>query len=152
EWTATERWVNRVVEGREAVCEDMVLTRGGLVTGKVTDRETGAPLSEAGVSANRVAQPMWAPGPNAKTDARGIYRLRVPPGKWRVQAEWREGYLSPWDEAGGQPGSEVTVAAGKTIGRIDFTLRAGAQVTGVVLDPENRPDPKATLWAPMVWE
>jgi protocatechuate 3,4-dioxygenase beta subunit len=152
EWTATERWVNRVAEGREAVCDPVILIRGGLVTGTVTDRETGAPLAEARVSANRVVQQMWAPGPGAKTDARGVYRLRVPPGKWRVQAEWREGYLSPWQDGGPQPGSEVTIAEGKKITGLRFSLQPAAEVSGVVVDPENRPDRGATLWAPNTWE
>lgn len=152
EWVAAARRVDRVAEGREAVCEDLILTRGGLVTGQVTDRETGALLTEAHVSANRVVQQMWTPGPGTKTDATGTYRLRVPPGKWRVQAEWREGYLSPWQDSGQQSGSEVTIAEGKKITGLRFSLQPAAEVSGVVIDPENRPDRGATLWAPNTWE
>jgi protocatechuate 3,4-dioxygenase beta subunit len=145
-WVALDRWVAHVASGKPAACEDLVLTRGGMVTGRVTDRETGLPLSDAQVGSTRLAIGMWRPGPGAKTGADGIYRLRLPTGKWRIEPGYRDGYLAPWQEQMGPgSGTEVDVALGRTVSDIHFTMRQAATVTGVVLGPENRPDPKAEV-------
>jgi protocatechuate 3,4-dioxygenase beta subunit len=145
EWVAADRRVERVVEGKTTACGDLTLTRGGLVSGKVTDRETGAPLSETRVTGFRVTQNAWVSGPATTTRVDGIYTLRLPPGKWRVNADGREGYLGAWQENQNGPGTEVTVAPGKRVSGIDLTLLQAATLKGVVVTPENQPDPKAVV-------
>jgi protocatechuate 3,4-dioxygenase beta subunit len=150
-WAAMERVVESAASGKVALCEEMLLTRGGFVAGKVLDRETGKPVAGAQVGSHRSDRQQWVPGPGTKTAADGTYRLRLPPAKWRVQAEhWQGGYLPPWQER--QEPTEVGVAMGKTVSGIDFTLQRGAEVKGIVLDPDGRPDPRAKIWGPHIWE
>lgn len=146
-WTATARRVEGVPEGKEAVCSDLVLIRGGLVTGVVGDRETGRPIAEARVSANRSGVPGWEPGGGAMTGPKGVFSLRLPPGRWRVQA-WHPRYVQPWRDQ--RETTQVEVAAGQTVRNVRFALAPTLELHGVVLTPDGRPAAGAKLIA--LWE
>lgn len=128
-------------EGGEARCPDLRLVRGGVVTGKVTD-EKGQPI--AGIPIDSMRQFHFlqtntittARGPGTHTGADGVYRLRLPPGKWRVApgyfgTEYTSGI--PWDE---WPQREV--AEGQTVSA-DLTLQRALTVRGRIVDAGGRP-------------
>jgi uncharacterized GH25 family protein/peroxiredoxin len=135
-------------EGGEARCPDLRLVRGGVVTGKVTD-DRGKPVAGMTVGSRRdfrfpetntIFQS--EEGPDTRTGPDGVYRLRLPPGQWRVSPfyfGW--GYVSdiPWDQWPQQDVSE-----GQTL-RADFTLRKPRLVRGVVRDAAGRPAAGATI-------
>src|SRR5260370_619205 len=47
---------------------------------------------------------------------------------------------------------EVRVPAGKIVAGPRFALRPAAEVQGVVICPDGRPDPRAALWGPYMGE
>jgi protocatechuate 3,4-dioxygenase beta subunit len=135
-------------EGGEARCPDLRLVRGGIVTGKVTD-DHGQPVAGMEVGArhdirfpetNSVYQNMEGPG--TRTGPDGVYRLRLPPGRWRVSPVYfGSAYLSDieWDA---WPQREV-VEGGSV--HADFTLQKAAGLRGLVRDADGRPAAGAAI-------
>ena len=107
------------------------------VEGRVTDGERGL----AGVHVSLIAQE-----PNsrtrliarAKTDHEGRYRLTgAPPGAYHV-LPLAPVYVLP-DSHTYPPGRRVTLAAGETVGDVDFRLTRGGVITGRVTDADGQP-------------
>jgi protocatechuate 3,4-dioxygenase beta subunit len=144
EWVALNRRIENLAAGREVACRDLVLTHGGTITGKITDRETGAPLPDTQITASFLEANTWRQGADIRTGPDGSYRLRLPAGKWGLQLGWREGYLSPWDE-GTYEVPQVTVAQGQTVEGPGMTLLKAVEARVLVVDPEGKPDPKAVV-------
>ena len=72
-------------KGATVIVPDLVLTPGGIVTGKVTDKATGRPVMGASVMSYGPHRPESSAGViGTQTDSTGIYRLRVAPGRSRV--------------------------------------------------------------------
>lgn len=151
DWVAIPKRVEGLEEGKQVGCPDLVLTKGGFVTGKVIDQETKRPLDGVNINAYPVKGHGGATLTTTKSD--GTYRLRLPPGKWRVQVSGREGYLSPWGlgwEEQQKFHRDVEVVLGKTVTNINFTLLKAAEIKGIVIDPEGKPVAKAIvkrLWS-----
>jgi peroxiredoxin len=135
-----------LTDGAEERCPELRLVRGGVATGKVTD-ESGQPLAGVGIAGQRPYLPadMTAmPGLTTSTAADGTYRLRLPPGTWRVYPEFcPPGYIRD-RESSGYP--ELAVAKGETT-QEDFTLRRTVLLRGRVLDAAGKPAMGATVWA-----
>src|SRR5439155_26077248 len=80
-----------VRDGEEARCPNLRLvriSRGGWVTGRVTDAGR-RPVGGVGIAAERKvvvekASMALTEGPVTRTAPDGTYRLRLPPGSWRV--------------------------------------------------------------------
>ena len=89
---------------------DLVLTRGGFVTGTVADKTTGRPAGGVAIGSYGPHRPESGAGVvGAVTDASGRYRLRVAPGTSLVyMADGR------YQERGMGRGATVTVAEGGT--------------------------------------
>jgi len=93
------------VEGKAVALRDLVLTPGGLVSGRVTDA-SGKPLAGVFVGSYGPSRPASsAMVVSARTDADGRYQLRVAPGSSRV-------YLG--DERWKAQDATLTVAKGET--------------------------------------
>jgi protocatechuate 3,4-dioxygenase beta subunit len=147
---------NEAVEGI-----DFKLTRGGVITGRVTDAG-GLPVIEERISLTQVdengaavtkANPVWANYTMYLTDDRGVYRLYgLSPGRYKVSVGQETGTFS------GTRGSKyyqrvfypdatdiaratiVEVIAGGEAGNIDIKLGPRAMtyaVSGRVIDVEN---------------
>ena len=72
-------------KGTTITVPDLVLTPGGIVTGKVTDKATGRPVQGATVMSYGPHRPESSAGViGTQTDSTGTYRLRVAPGRSRV--------------------------------------------------------------------
>ncbi|MBM4085443.1 MAG: carboxypeptidase regulatory-like domain-containing protein, partial [Planctomycetes bacterium] len=138
ERVALPQRVEKLGEGQHRHCTDLVLTRGGLVMGKVADRETGEPIEGATVRARLLYQPVLMEQLAPRTKPDGTYRLRLPPGTWSIELDWREGYVSPWKEARERT-REMHVSVGKTVKGINFTLLEDVVPWLRVIGPDGKP-------------
>jgi hypothetical protein len=159
-----------VKAGSEITNADIVLTRGGAVSGSIAD-ERGEPIEGVLVRASLVTMldgrrvAMNAPGSSAqKTDDRGRYRLyNLQPGKYVVSATTDEyPTVSGSGAAGGgdapvfYPGTvdvnlalPLDVPVGRDLGDIDLTFLNIQTVTvsGVALNDSGKPIAGAVLLA-----
>lgn len=153
---ASESYNNKtfLISKSEAVENvDFALTRGGVITGKVTDTD-GRPLIEEQISLVPVdygnGSFRYISPPNTRTDDRGIYRLfGVPPGKYRIAA----GQESNFGSRGGghrrafHPAAEeasqatiIEVSEGSEATDVDITLpelTANYSVYGRIIDGDT---------------
>jgi beta-lactamase regulating signal transducer with metallopeptidase domain len=79
------------------------LTPGAVVSGRVTDAETGEPLDGVGLRVVDASRPKEAPSSGYMgTNRHGVYALRVPPGSYVVSCSLRalteSGPPGPWPE------------------------------------------------------
>lgn len=71
-----------VSEGQAISDVNFSLIPGGVITGRLTDEDSGEPLSGKGVGAYEQTDSQWTPWEwFAKTDDQGRYTFRVPPGQ-----------------------------------------------------------------------
>ena len=105
--------------------------QAALVSGRVLDADSGAPLAGVTVGAAR------AKSARAVTDADGQYTLRVPPGRHVLHARAEVEHIT-FSLAVPRP---VDVPAGGDLRGVDFHVRLEASVSGRVLDEQDRPIP-----------
>ncbi len=134
-----------VAPGQTQVDQDLTLTRGALITGRITAADTGKGV--AGIPVGTVPRPETFPGGNVFGESKpdGTYSLRVVPGKQHV-------YI-----ATDQPGDyklpdkhavDVEVKEGETFS-LDFVLplmEATDFLSGRVVDSGGKPVPGADLF------
>ena len=132
------------------------LSRGGIISGVVTDADTKRPIPGIQIEARNVEQDN--PRYSIPSDGSGRYTLSgIAPGQYRVRVTFGSGDYIPevyddrlnWDAA-----DIVTVRGPDPIDGIDFALKIGAQISGTVTDAETgRPISNARLNAgPVAWE
>jgi hypothetical protein len=119
---------------------DMSLTKGGSITGKVTDSVSGNGILQAYVTAydtvtgNRVSY--------GNTDATGAYTisgLATGSYKLRFTSPYNAGYITQWynNKADLTSATAVPVSAPGTTSGIDVALVKGARITGKITDSSN---------------
>jgi len=131
QWTAVAQ--SAVVAGGGAVRGvSFALIHGALLTGKITDKNTGKPLARVNVMVNGPAHPHSSRGTGMVfTGLDGVYRLRVPAGQQ---------HLSIWNGTENTQQS-IKVADGQTK-TINFQMTPPVPpvpVHGVVLGPDGKP-------------
>ena len=137
-WTAVAREKVTVAEGAALSGTDFKEERGTLISGKVTLKDTGAPVPGTDVMVYGPARPQsGGMVETALTRADGTYTLRVPAGQQHVYigGPVPDGYTSP-----SQSARDVTTAQGKDV-TVNFALgRAkGKPVSGVVRHADGSP-------------
>jgi hypothetical protein len=137
-----------VEQGETTETRPLILLIGGRVRGVVTS-ENGLPIPDAKVLVvlqRHLGAGIWkTPGPSARTDGSGYYEVtNVPPGK-KVVFAGAEGYAtaSVYD---------VEVQDGVVTESIDFALKEGVKISGVVLEADTEvPIEGATVFATPVY-
>jgi len=127
--------------------QNIALIRGGIVTGRILDQDTGLPVRRAYIS---VTEPDGADYPGTAVipvDQNGRYKLTLAPGPHT---------LLPWVETGtqttsmhGYPQKDVDVSAAQTK-NLDFPIilpDPGATLQVHVIDPKGNPASGALVFA-----
>jgi hypothetical protein len=114
----------------------------GIVRGRITAADNGRPLRRVRVSLSpaesRPSRPI-----TASTNSQGQFEVTdVAPGPYYVSASGA-GFLGTQygQRRPGDRGTVVTVAAGQTIDRLDFSLLRGGVIAGRVVDEIGEPYP-----------
>lgn len=135
-----------VREGTETSGLVVTMTRGGTISGRVFDNDTGEGVSGVLVNAsprNRV--PMTSRDVSSKSSpSDGSYTITgLPPGDYRIVREETEGY----PRVKISEVHEVTVKLGQAVAGIDIPLDKGLTVSGVVMDTGGNVVPEAEVVA-----
>jgi uncharacterized surface anchored protein len=116
---------------------NLALVRGAVITGRVTDRVTGAAAQGVTVSVVDAVTGSW--GRSGNTDSTGAYSITgLAAGSYKVQAVSSSlpGYITQWygNKVQQSAADSVTVAAAGTVTGIDITMEKGSAITGSVSD------------------
>lgn len=120
---------------------DIRLRRGGIVQGRVVDRDSGKPLGGALVGGKSGSIFV-----SVASDEEGRYSLRLPAGKASIDVSAApRGYLIPTLSRNSQA-LMVTLAEGQAQ-TYTVRLKKGLSASGVALTPEGKPAAKAGILA-----
>ena len=156
EWHETFDWRAPAHEGIHVEPDsistgvDFSLTPGGFVEGKITDGDTGDPVSGIQIQVYDAAHPnSQGMGHWLNTDNQGRYRFRVTPGRVLVVANTTNNdapYYIPF------PGGEFyeEAAEGETISDINFVCLRGYSIHGTVRTADNDPVAGASVGANII--
>ena len=106
----------------------------GTVAGHVYDADTGKGIPGVVVKAT-ISEPGWVHRfPGEPTDASGMYRIEgLAAGPYDVGWETVDGYPAMrWEKQ-----KKVLVVAGQTVEGVDFAIKKGLRVAGVVVDKDG---------------
>jgi len=135
DWTAVAREKVKVKEGKTVRKVDLKLVKGGFITGRVMDYDTGEPIPNCDVGFYDAARPeSQAAMHYATTDENGYYRFRAAPGRAKVYI-----YTTPKGYIHGDQTRYVNVREGEIVSGVDFRLRKGAEIRGVVVTTDGKP-------------
>lgn len=113
----------------------MTVIDGGSISGMVTDAETGAPIEGIRIQAQGNQR---SAGRNLEdaSDITGFYQITgVPGGSYTLRRRWKEGYL----HGESRENKAVSLALGEALENIDFAVRRGLSVSGIVVDKAGDP-------------
>ena len=144
-WTAVAKELIKVVEGETVSNVDLTLVRGGFITGRVTDRDTGEPIANHYIRSHDAARPKsQAAGHGTATDENGVYRFHAAPGQVRLYVG-TSGY-----QAIEQAKKLVEVVEGETV-VVDFQLSKGTELMGQILTKAGEPVAGARITRARDW-
>jgi len=124
------------IETGETIHEtDLILKKGGVITGRVTEEDTGEPIVGNRIYAYNQKAPINFLKPAIFTDKNGCYRLRCIPGEINLwtYSHRNDNYFPQNKE------KDIAIIDGETIEGVDFTFKKGITVTGKVLSPDGTP-------------
>ncbi|MEE9366674.1 MAG: carboxypeptidase-like regulatory domain-containing protein, partial [Dehalococcoidales bacterium] len=118
-----------VPDPNDYTAEDIIIQDGALtVAGRVTDKETGAPLAGIWVSCHLQGIDVWGGGCNTGPDG-GYILTNLPPGWAQIRAE-------P-EQVSGYAGIGAELELTGDLSGLDFALPPGATLSGRVIDIET---------------
>ena len=133
-WTAVAKEFIKVVEGQTISNVDLILVRGGFITGQVTDQDTNEPIADHRISFHDAARPeSQAAVHGTETAENGNYRFRAAPGRALVYTSAPAGYQDI-----GQVNRYVDVVDAETV-VVDFQFSKGIKLIGRVLTEAGEP-------------
>jgi len=136
DWTAVAKEYVKVAEGQTTKNVDMKLVKGGFITGRATDRDTGEPIPHCSIGFYDAARPeSQAAMHSASTDENGYYRFRAAPGRAKVYSGYStlKGYVQNNQE------KYVDVVEGETVSGVDFQYQKGVNLTGTAVTFDGEP-------------
>ena len=137
-WTAAARLGIKVSEGQTVSNMDLTLIRCGLVTGRVSDKDTDEPLRGVIIDFHDAARPESQLSQNsAEPDETGVYRFHAAPGRVLVEASAPPGYQDI-----GKVRRYVDVVEGESV-TVDFQFSKGMELVVRTLTEAGEPVPDA---------
>lgn len=137
DWAPPPRTSVSVTAGQTTRESDLVLLKGQVIRGHVTDAASGEGVPRTEVRAN------GRPGEyRAVTGDDGAFGIRCAPGTYRVRvATAPPGYAQPsWREQ-----SKVTVLSAEDVRDVELKLSKGLTIVGKVVDSQGELVPRAKL-------
>lgn len=125
----------KVAAGGATQAPDIVMTRGAIIEGVITDKVTGKPRPgiRPFVKGPQGDWP-WESGARAKVDKQGRYSVRVAPGKNTIQLFNESGF--------GRTDPEITVRVAPGEKKVlNIKVAQAVTVTGTLVDPAGKPVP-----------
>ena len=137
-WTAAARLGIMVPEGQTVSDMDLTLIRCGLVTGRVSDKDTGEPLGNVIIDIHDAARPeSQLSSHGTDPDETGVYRFHAAPGRVLVEASAPPGYQDV-----GKVRRYVNVVEGESV-TVDFQFSKGLELVVRTLTEAGEPVPDA---------
>ena len=143
-WTAVPKGRILVKEGQTVSNVDLSLIRCGVISGRVTDTDTGEPIANHNVFLHDAAYPeSLGRRHSAATDETGVYRIYAAPGRALVFTRAPRNY-----EDIGEGSSSVDVVEGETV-TVDFQFAKGIELVIRTLTKAGKP--VAGAWVTEEW-
>ena len=143
-WTAVPKGRILVVEGQTVSDVNLSLIRCGVITGRVTELDTGEPIANHNVFCHDAAHPeSLGKRHSAATDETGVYQIHAAPGQALVFARAPRNY-----EDIGEVSSSVDVVEGETV-TVDFQFAKGIELVIRTLTKAGKP--VAGAWVTEEW-
>ena len=138
-WTAAARLGIEVSEGQTVSNMDLTLIRCGLITGRVSDKDTDEPLGNVILDFHDAARPeSQLSSHDTDPDETGVYRFHAAPGRVLVEASAPPGYQDI-----GKVRRYVNVVEGESV-TVDFQFSKGLEL--VVRTLTEAGEPVADAW------
>ena len=126
--------------GQSITLPPIRLDKAGTISGKITDRATGAPLKDAVVGLSSMSGGAGPTQSHVFTDVQGRYTIEnLGPYSWTIFSG-RFGYASEF--SGGTPNRFLATGVKVTVGQTsmhDVGLRKGTRLTGTVRTSQDEP-------------
>ena len=132
-------WTETVSPGEELEGVNFSFKRGATISGRVTDVDTGFPISDVTVGAERARD--GTGDSDAESGDDGRYTLGgLAPGVYLVTAEGEnKGYIRELydDKHAWEDAARISVTGTEALEGIDFGLKLGATISGTVIDAQT---------------
>jgi len=143
DWTVTS--ISNVKINANGITKDvdLKLTKGGFVTGRITEKDSGNPVAYHELflkDASRPDAPYYSH--RIKTDSQGYYRFRSAPGNATVSTITPSGFIHE-----SRAERKIKISAGKTVSDVNFEFVKGIEISGVVNDSMGIPVEGAVITA-----
>ncbi|MBI2423433.1 MAG: carboxypeptidase regulatory-like domain-containing protein [Candidatus Hydrogenedentes bacterium] len=130
----------KVSAGKETTGLQIGVTMGGLITGRVYDKDSGEGLRVAlhlnSVNAEGSTAPQISKEQTSSAD--GSFSFDgLSTGAYRVEREDIKGYPNDWESENRR--KLVTLRAGEALNNVDFVLERGLYIAGRLVDAEGNP-------------
>lgn len=128
------------VAGTPVTLDDILLAKGGAISGKLTDAVSGLPVANHYVHIHDASSGDYLT--SGLTDATGVYLVAgLPNGSYKVDFGSDSTYYSIWypNAASRSQGAAVNVTAPNTTGGINGSLKRGGSISGRVTDERGNP-------------
>ncbi len=124
---------------------DLHVVPGVVITGTVTDRDTGEPVADVGICCNTTQQPMMGSAwPVLHTDENGRYRLRASEGLAQMRPfDMPQGWVAAGDYFNQM--KRISVDEAEAPIEVNFEVIRTRAISGVVLGPNEQPVPHARV-------
>ena len=138
DWTAEEIENIDVKPGETTSDINLKLIKGGIISGRVTEKESGKPIPGCRVDYSCFYSDSFNIKRSTTTDKNGYYKFRAVPGKAIIQANYSSHSINYLEYLKNDT-KETIVEEGTTFSDINFELSKGVEIKGFVHTPDGKP-------------